>query len=180
MTLLSVAVALVAVLCLVDLVLTLGVVRRLREHTRRLSAAQGFPAGGGTIRKPGDGVDPFTATGLSGEPVSLDDLVEPTLVGFFSPNCPACEEKLPSFVSYAKAFPGGTRRTLAVIAGDVGGVRYRSALSEVAAAVVVEHELGPVQQAFGVSGFPAFLVVVDGVVAQSTHDVAELPAPQPV
>jgi thiol-disulfide isomerase/thioredoxin len=179
MTLLAVAVALVGALCLIDLVLTLGVVRRLRDHSTRLSTLTGFEPEGETLRGPGGAVDPFTAEDVHGTPVSLDDLAQPTLVGFFSPNCPACEEKLPSFLDYAKAFPGGKDRTLAVVAGESGGVRYRSALAEVAT-VVVEPEFGPVQKAFGTRSYPAFLVVVDGVVAQSTHDVADLPEHQPV
>ena len=178
MTLLSVAVALVAVLCLVDLVLTLGVVRRLRDHSERLALLQGFGSDEDALRKPGGVVDPFIATSTTGETVSLDDLAEPALVGFFAPDCPSCEEKLPSFVSYARAFPGGKDRTFAIIAGESGGVKYRTALSEVAA-VVVERELGPVQKAFGTSGFPAFAVVVDGVLAQSTQDIADLPEHQP-
>jgi len=178
MTLLSVAVALVAVLCLGDLVLTVGVVRRLREHSQRLALLPGFRTDEETMYKPGGMVDPFTAISTTGAAVSLDDLAEPTLVGFFAPDCPSCEEKLPSFVSYARAFPGGKRRTLAVVAGEAGGVKYRTALSAVAT-VVVERELGPVQKAFGVSGFPAFAVVVDGVLVQSTHDVADLPEHQP-
>lgn len=179
MLLLSVAVALVGVLCLVDLVLTLGVIRRLRDHSKRLSGANGFPTGE-TVGRPGMAVDSFSATSLTGEPATLDDLVEPTLVGFFAANCPTCEEQLPAFLTYAATFPGGKQRILAVITTEAGGVRYRSALSEVAAKVVVEPELGPVQQAFGVNGYPAFVVVIDGVVAQSGHDIADLPAPQPV
>lgn len=179
MTLLSVAVALVAVLCLLDLVLTLGVVRRLRDHSSRLSLMQSGLGAEETLGKPGEAVEPFTALSAADEPVSLTDLAEPTLVGFFSPNCPACEERLPGFVSYASTFPGGRRKTLAIIAGETGGLRYRSALDEVAANVVIERELGPVQKAFGTSGYPAFYVVVDGVIAQAAHNVDDLPAPQP-
>jgi thiol-disulfide isomerase/thioredoxin len=179
MILLSVAVALVAVLCVVDLVLTLGVVRRLRDHGGRLAVLSGLGPDEQTIRPPGAAVDPFTATSLAGAPVSIEDLAEPTLVGFFSPDCPSCEEKLPAFLAYAEAFPGGRARTLGIVAGEAGGLAYRSALSAVAGAVVVERELGPVQKAFGARAFPAFAVVVDGVVVQSTHDVADLPAHQP-
>lgn len=178
MILLSVAVALVAMLCLVDLVLTLGVVRRLRDHSERLAALSDIGPDLETIRGPGGAVDPFTATSTAGTPVALDDLTEPTLVGFFSPDCSSCAEKLPAFRSYAEAFPGGKDRTLAIVASEAGGLTYRSALSAVAA-VVVERELGPVQKAFGIRGFPAFAVVVDGVIVQSSHDVAELPTHQP-
>jgi thiol-disulfide isomerase/thioredoxin len=179
MTLLAVAVALVGALCLIDLVLTLGVVRRLRDHSTRLSALSGFEPDADTLRAPGVAVDPFTTEDVHGTPVSLTDLTQPTLVGFFSPNCPACEEKLPSFLDYARAFPGGRDRTLAVVAGESGGVRYRGALGDVATVVVEPEVVGPVQKAFGTRSYPSFLVVVDGVVTQSTHDVADLPEHQP-
>jgi thiol-disulfide isomerase/thioredoxin len=178
MTLLSVAVALVGALCLIDLVLTLGVVRRLRDHGTRLSAMSDMGLDPNALREPGTAVDPFTATDVDGVALSLADLAEPTLVAFFTPNCPACEEKLPQFLAFAASFPGGRARTLAVVAGESGGVKYRTALAEVAA-VVVERERGPVQKAFGATAFPTFLVVVDGVVVSSTHDVADLPAHQP-
>jgi thiol-disulfide isomerase/thioredoxin len=174
MTLLSIAIALVGILCLIDLVLTLGVVRRLRDHSVRLSALSGPGFDTDNLREPGTAVDPFTATDVNGVDWSLGDLAEPTLVGFFTPDCPACEEKLPSFLAYASAFPGGRDRVFAVVAGESGGVKYRTALAEVAA-VVVERERGPVQKAFGAKAFPTFLVVVDGVVTNSTHDMTDLP-----
>ncbi|WP_433380522.1 hypothetical protein [Streptosporangium sp. CA-115845] len=40
------------------------------------------------------------------------------------------------------------------------------------ATVVVESDRGPVQQAFGVSGFPAFVLVEEGVVAASGYELA--------
>ena len=103
MTLLAVAVAVVGVLCLIDLVLTLGVVRRLRDHTSRLTAmnAAALDIPSDALRAPGTPVDPFTVTDIDGVDRSLGDLAEPTLVAFFAPDCPACEEKLPAFLAYA-------------------------------------------------------------------------------
>ena len=176
MTLLSIAIALVGILCLIDLVLTLGVVRRLRDHSVRLSALSGLGFDD-ALREPGTAVDPFTATDVDGVSRSLGDLAEPTLVGFFTPDCPACEEKLPSFLAYASTFPGGRDRVFAVVGGLSGGVKYRTALAEVGS-VVVEAERGPVQKAFGAKAFPTFLVVVDGVVTNSTHDITDLPEHQ--
>jgi thiol-disulfide isomerase/thioredoxin len=170
MMLLSVAVGLVAALCLVDLVLTLGVVRRLREHGERL--AQRGSVGALSVRGAGEAVDDFHSTTTAGEPVSLRDLASPTLVGFFAPHCPACEEQLPRFLSYATEFAGPV---LAVVAGD--SAEYRAALAG-AGGVVVEAERGPLQQAFGVDAYPSFLVVAGGVVVSSTHDAGGLPAHQ--
>jgi peroxiredoxin len=178
MILLSVAVVVLAVLCLLDLVLTLGVVRRLRDHNTRLQALQGVAPDGFALPRPGDGVSPFSAVALSGETVTNDDLAEPTLVAFFTPDCPSCEEKLPGFLDYTRDFASGKARVLGVVASESGGSHYRTALSEVAT-VVSERERGALQKAFNVTAFPSFLVVVDGMVAQATHDVADLPVHQP-
>jgi hypothetical protein len=178
MTVLTVAVAFVGVLCLLDLVLTLGVVRRLRDHSERLAALQA-PPDETAIAGQGDHIAPFTASTVDDETVSAADLVEPTLVAFFSPDCPACEQQLPKFVTYARAFPGGPGRTLIVITSRTGGAKYHTALAGLGR-IVTEAELtGDVQKAFSTRGYPAFLVVVDGVVAQSSHAVGDLPQHQP-
>lgn len=52
---------------------------------------------------------------MDGLPVSRDLLTDETLVGFFSPGCPACKEQLPKFVEFA-AFPS----VLKVAANDSG------------------------------------------------------------
>ncbi|HET6856330.1 MAG TPA: hypothetical protein VFH94_04445, partial [Streptomyces sp.] len=57
-------VVLVGLLCTLDLVLTVGVIKRLREHTELL-AKQG---GGRMSLGPGDEVGAFSATTVDGEP----------------------------------------------------------------------------------------------------------------
>ena len=178
MILLSVAVTVLAVLCLLDLVLTLGVVRRLRDHNLRLAALAGTEPDGFRLPPPGEVISPFSAVAVTGETVTGDDLAEPTLVAFFTPDCPACEEKLLGFLAYARDFAGGRARVLGVVAGESGGAHYRTALSEVAV-VVSERERGELQKAFDVTAFPSFLIVVGGTVAQATHVVGDLPVHQP-
>lgn len=179
MPLLSAAVVLVGVLCLFDLVLTLGVVRRLRDHTERLSAMLAAPEET-ALAKPGDDVKPFTTTTVDGEAISDADFTDPTLVAVFSPDCPACETQVAPFVDYARTFPGGAERTVVVIASETAGGRYRREVDGLGR-IVTEAELrGPVQKALSTRGYPAFFVVVDGRVAQSSHAVADLPQHQAV
>jgi thiol-disulfide isomerase/thioredoxin len=177
MTVLSVAVAVLAVLVLLDLVLTLGVVRRLRDHSTRIGVLQGIQPEEASLPDAGAEIAPFTVVTASGT-LTNDDLAEPTLVGFFTPDCPSCEEKLPTFLSYAHEFPGGKARVIGVVASESGGVSYRNALSEVAT-VATERERGDMQKAFGVQAFPTFLVIVDGQIVQATHHVTDLPVHQP-
>lgn len=180
MTLLTVAVVLVGVLGLLNLVLKLGVVRRLRDHAARLSTLSSFATDEVALAKPGDHVTPFTASTVDGSVVSHTDLEEPTLVAFFSPDCPACAEQLAPFADYARAFPGGPDRTLIVVTSESGGARYHRELAGLGRRVAEAELTGPVQRALRINGYPAFAVVVDGEVLQSTHAVAELPQHQPV
>lgn len=70
-----------------NLVLTVGVIRRLREHTEQLSrVALSSPD---PILHVGDRVGDFAVTTTDGEQLSDDRFTGRTLVGFFSPGCPA-------------------------------------------------------------------------------------------
>ncbi|MFE6306543.1 TlpA disulfide reductase family protein [Nocardiopsis sp. NPDC057823] len=158
MTVVALAAAVLAVaLCLLDLLLTVGVIRRLKEHTeliRNLSTA-GMPDR--TVLAPGERSAPFTATAEDGGTVGTDSLADPTLVAVFSPGCGACAEQLPLFVDRAAAFPGGRGDVLAVLAGSPGEVEEEARRLAPVARVVVEGAAGPVAEALGVRAFPAFL-----------------------
>jgi hypothetical protein len=177
MTLLAVAVALVGTLCLLNLVLTLGVIRRLRDHSERLSMSA-MPIEEVALARPGDRVTPFTATTVDGAVVTDADLVEPTLVAFFSPDCPSCGPQLAPFADYARSFPGGPDHTLIVVTSETGGARYHRELDGLGRRVAEAELTGTVQRAFSTRGYPAFAVVVDGEVMQSGHGVADLPQHQ--
>ncbi|GIJ57176.1 TlpA family protein disulfide reductase [Virgisporangium aurantiacum] len=172
---LVVSVALFGLLTAVNLLLTIGVVRRLREQTTELadlrSRAPLDPMGGGTSLPVGATVAPFEAATVDGRTVALASFGERPLIGFFSPSCTPCGERLPGFVRHAAGRPGGRDTVLAVVAGGGGDDGYVRDLDAVAT-VVVEPELGPVQKAFGVTGYPSFLLVRDGAIEVTDHDLA--------
>ncbi|MFI7424878.1 TlpA disulfide reductase family protein [Nonomuraea sp. NPDC049684] len=168
-------VAFATLLGLTNLVFTLGVVRRLRQHTETLNT---LLAGGGRrdLVPAGSVVGDFTARALDGTQVNRDSLAGPALVGFFSPGCHSCAELLPHFLERARDLP--VERVLAVLDGmaPFGVEEYGSRLSPVARVVVDEPD-GPVQRAFGVEGFPAvFLVGPGSEVLFSGADLAAMPA----
>jgi hypothetical protein len=109
------------VLTLANLLLLLGVIRRLRE----LSTA------------------------------SHDDLAG-NLVGFFTPGCPACVERLPEFISHARQKTPD--QTVAVLVGEPEELTEMIEPRAVAG-VVLEPPQGPVAQAFEVKGFPALALL---------------------
>lgn len=172
---LVVAVCLLALFSLVHLMVTIAVVRRLREHAILLSRR---PTGdpGGPIAAAGTAVGGFSTTGTAGEQVSDDDLTGRTLVGFFSPGCAPCREIMPRFVGSAREIGGERDHVLAVVVGEpVEAAEYAETLALVGR-VVVEPPDGPVTTAFGVTGYPAVALVADGTILASGISMDDLAA----
>jgi hypothetical protein len=165
MVYLTAAIVLVGVLCVLNLLLMYGVIRRLRVHAdllaQRGAGAPDVIAGAGSV------VGTFTASTVEGNVLNVEDLAPGTMVGFFSPGCSACVEKVPRFVD-AAARAGGQDRALAVVVGsEDGAVGYVSSLSP-KATVVVESHGSAIEKAFAVKGYPAFaLIGADGMVTVS-------------
>lgn len=163
---------------LLNLLFTLGVIRRLREHTKLLSRSSG--AGEvGVIVAAGERVSDFSAATADGSPVSRTSFAAPTLVGFFSPRCKACVERLPRFVSMAGGMPSRTAQVMAVVVGgDEDDVTRLRGELEAVATVLTDGDRGEIVRAFDVSGYPAFAVVdADGLVLSSGHDLDQIAVP---
>jgi peroxiredoxin len=169
-TVLLVAVVLLTALTLFNLVLVLGLVRRLRGYEIRLSGLA-EPAPVSTVRL-GEPVGDFTASTVDGRTVDRTSLRGRTLVGFFSPDCPACHERLGDFRDAADRHNGDV---LSVVVRD-GGDSAPVLAALAGTSVVVEEPEGPVAHAFGVHGFPAFLVLTDGGVVESVGYQVPVPA----
>jgi len=169
------AVAVVGVLCLIDLLLTFGVIRRLREHTAMLARYQpgvdqvtGLTAGGAP--------EAFTATDNEGAVVQGPPGL--SVVAFFSASCSVCPKRVPAFIDYLREHPVGRSEVLAVVIAPASeSVPYLADLAEVAR-VCAEPPGGAVERAFAVQAFPAFFVLdAAGTVRGSSYDPAALPAP---
>lgn len=170
-------VVIASVLTVLNLLLTFGVIRRLREHTELLSARStaGAPD---LLLGVGESPDSFTAVTTNDEQVSLETLAGEQLVGFFTPGCEPCKEKAPLFAERAAA--RGRTRTLAVVIGEPDEVGEFVTMFEPVARVVVESTMdaGSVAGAFKVKGFPAACVLDgDGVVTVSGLDLAQAAEP---
>ncbi|HEX6872795.1 MAG TPA: TlpA disulfide reductase family protein [Micromonosporaceae bacterium] len=149
----TVALAVLGLFCLMNLLLTVGVIRRLRDHTTVL----GLLNRPQIIRPAGETVDEFSATAVDGTTVGRGMFASPTLVGFVSPTCGPCHERLPDFIARARASSPDRVLAVVVTAGEeTAGMLDR--LSKVAT-VVLEPPGGQVAQAFGVLGYPAFCLV---------------------
>jgi thiol-disulfide isomerase/thioredoxin len=153
------AVVVIGVLCLLNLLLMYGVIRRLREHTESLAQRPArtpdIIAGAGSV------VGAFTATTVDGDELAAEDLLPGTLVGFFSPGCGACVELLPKFVDYAATHPGGQDRVLAVVVGPEAETGDQMMALSPKARVVVASFDAEIVKAFEVQGYPGFALVGD-------------------
>lgn len=176
MTYLIMAIVLIGLLAAANLLLTFGVIRRLREHTSEISSLrkQGSDIGGEVAAPAGTAVARFDATDDEGRSVGAEILTGRRLVGFFSPNCKPCTERLPEFVHFASRRPGGREKVLAVVVDSRAESADVVGQLKPVARVVVEAEEGAVQQAFGVKGFPAFVLIDDGHVVASDFNLASV------
>nr|BFE56114.1 hypothetical protein GCM10020063_006400 [Dactylosporangium thailandense] len=157
-TVLLVAVLLLALLTVFNLVLVLGVIRRLRAFEGRPDAGPPMLTASAGTR-----VGDFTSSTVDGREVSRGGLGSRALVGFFSTTCPACHERLGDFRAAAARHAGAA---FAVVVRDGGAVEPMLAgLGDTP--VVVEDPEGPVASAFAVQGFPAFVLVHAGVIESS-------------
>jgi thiol-disulfide isomerase/thioredoxin len=170
-------VAVVGIIGLFNLVLCLGIIRRLREHTAILDSRFGAGSGTTPMHAAGATVGDFDAVTVDGAAISRSMLTGTTLVGLFSPGCAPCQERLPQFVEQAGRHRGAV---LAVVAGPAeDATAYIEALRPVAR-VVREDDHGPVATALGVEGFPSFaLLDAGGVVLASGAQVGALAAAVP-
>jgi cytochrome oxidase Cu insertion factor (SCO1/SenC/PrrC family) len=180
---LTAAVMLVGFIGLLNLLLTFGVIRRLREHDTALASRPSMP--GPDIMVPaGTEVSDFETQTVDGTPVSNADFTGHTVVGFFSTTCEPCRDRLPEFVTHAATVPGGRDRVLAVVVSDSVDADPSVADLFVAqlgpvARVVTEQYDGPIGKAFGVQGYPALAAVVNGTVVAAGNSLNDLAAAAP-
>lgn len=171
-------------LACVNLVFTLGVIRRLREHTAELAAlTSGAAVDMDVTPKAGSAIPEFAVTTTDGRQLSdLDLSGGPAYLGYFTPNCPPCRDRLPEFLRLAgevkadhfvvvvgaDSLEAGLK-----LVGDVGG--------EVGGDVrlVVEKPDGPLMSAFGISRTPTLLALDNGTVKVNAATIGQLTVPEP-
>jgi thiol-disulfide isomerase/thioredoxin len=157
---LTAAVILVGAVGMMNLVLLLGILRRLRAAP---PAAAEESHGGGSGLRLGWRPEPFAVSLLHGGRLTRSDLTGhgETLIGFFSPTCRPCRAQAPKFAARAAEWPGGPERVLVVVADDtVDGAEFTEQFAGLAKMVVDGLE-GPVATAYGVTAFPAFGILDD-------------------
>jgi thiol-disulfide isomerase/thioredoxin len=172
------AVVLLTALCLINLVLTLGVVRRLREISREAGRVHD-PTEAGRLPAGAD-VGAFSALTTDGTTVSRETVNGPTLIGFFSPDCPPCVDAVPEFVGYAHTVPGGRDRVVAVVLAKPGSGGELAAELRDVAQVITGPDASATQQALAVLALPTvYLIDERATVLASGSRCPQLPLLSP-
>jgi thiol-disulfide isomerase/thioredoxin len=169
---LVVAVTVAIVSTLLNLLLTFGVIRKLRVHDALLTAP-GAHSGSDATLPVGSTVATVAAATVGGRTVSSVHRDGTQLVGFFSPGCGACEERIPEFVRYHER---SGIAALAVVVADAADSEPYVARLPGHVDVVVEPQDGPFGAAFGVTSYPALcLVDQSGVILAGGNSFQQLP-----
>jgi hypothetical protein len=164
--------AFVGAIGLLNLVLLLGVLRRLADRENALNE----PANDQSVAKAGTAIGAFTATAVDGRMVTRDALTVGDVIGFFSPTCAPCIERVPEFAAYAEALAGTGVSAIAVVIGDDAASSDMVAKLSPSAVVISATRSDGIVTAFAASGYPAlYLVGEDHVIAASGHTMRVLP-----
>jgi hypothetical protein len=173
----AVAIGLVGALCVLDLLLTLAVIRRLKEVGTRISALErSSPARGPSLLPAGASVPTFSALTATGEPLSEETLAGGrSLVAFLHGGCRPCQDLVPELRAYLSGPDGGDRRVVAVVVGEPDDPGDGLAGELRGLATIVRGTDAPsVASAFAVTGFPTLYAVAEGRVQAAGPDLGHL------
>ncbi len=153
---------LAAVLSAVNLLLTIGVIRRLKEHSSLLADGT---AATPEMPRPGTPIAEFEAQTVDGRAVTLGSLRDGCMVAFFSPGCEACEDVLPALSGHLRATGASPESAVVVIAAELQEALPMVHAFEGTACVIVEppprREL---RKAFGITAFPTVVTISGGAI----------------
>ncbi|MEV6236961.1 MauE/DoxX family redox-associated membrane protein [Lentzea sp. NPDC051838] len=173
LTLLTIAVVLLAVVVAVHVLFTYGLVARVRELQER-----SVPVRETNLPQPGKVIPSFSVLDTAGSLFTSNDLEGPVQVGFFSVGCGPCRSLTDALLADPPA-----ARFVSVVDGDVTDPEATARLVEKVSAlgrVVVVGTDDPVLSAFDVMAFPTLIYTHGGVVTASgikLSDFVEVPAP---
>lgn len=161
-----------------NLLLMVGVARRLRDHEQRLSVAESS-VGAASVTSgppPGAPAPPIQAACTDGRTVETNWVHSPeALIGFFSSDCEACYVHAPEFTALSARYPAGF--ALSVIADDANGAAPLLQMLEGSSLVVVEPHRGPIGNAYHVEAYPTFVALRNGVATAVSSTLRQLPQP---
>jgi peroxiredoxin len=176
MAYLAAAVVFVGLLCFLDLLLSLAIIRRLRQEQSQHPHPAGAPGVQATTLPVGTLAPEFTAITTTGAARTRDSLAgQRSVVAFFAAACDTCRTQLDDFADYARSVPGGAGQVLAVVSGDPDQARDIVRKLDGPVSIALEPDDSPTATAFSVWGFPSFYALdEDGRIRSAGMSVSRL------
>ncbi|PZT75314.1 MULTISPECIES: TlpA family protein disulfide reductase [unclassified Streptomyces] len=177
---LATGLVLVGAVTVLNLMLTLAVIRRLRKHEDERRQQNFVPPESGP--ETGAALPAFTAVTLAGEPVTADSLKgRQAALTFLSTDCSACVMAVNDMPEFARRTGMDASQMLVVIAGDEADAHRMAEPLAGIATVVVEETGGPLSALYSIRATPTTVLAdPDGTVTYAeagTNPVLEgLPA----
>jgi hypothetical protein len=162
------AVLLVGALGVGNLLLTIGVIRRLRNYEELLTDELAQHSSGDPVV--GTALPEFSARTVGGRSIGLSDFMNNSYFAFVSVSCAPCGDQLSRFVELMAARPD--ERSLVVI--EPGGQRQTEEFVAMASRTSDVVLGGGAFDAFRIDRWPTFLYVEEGRVIANANQVALL------
>ncbi len=165
----------VSLVLVIDLALSIAIIRRLREVAQSLGT-RGSVSTAAVERglAPGEPLPAFAAVTTDGEDILSAHLIRKgALIAFFAAECDACRQHM-SELRRVLDQSGRQPNTLVVVDGDAHAGFDLISRAEQFGQVVSEPNDGPLSRLFRVGVFPTFFVVGDSeVIGMRTHAARE-------
>lgn len=156
-------------LALVNILFTIGVLRRIRDHAEQITnlERQLVPRDASML---GHRVVPLDLTGQRVDPLPLS-IFENADWAFFEDDCSACEFKLPTYIQLMNAQPAPQfPQVVAIIGESPKADDMAASVHHLPTHLVRTADSSPMVESFSLKGFPAFVAVRDGRVVWASFD----------
>ncbi|GAA3388438.1 peroxiredoxin family protein [Cryptosporangium minutisporangium] len=170
MELLAAIVAVLAVLVLVDLVLSAAIIRRLRQTETTLIELRTPPDTGLPV---GATMPEFSA--VNGDLSSRDLVGEPAVIAFFSTGCPHCPAQAERLAARADELAGHGTRVVSVLAVAEGTTDDLTPTLRKAGRLLTESGPDGLMAVFGETATPSFLLFdAEGRLMRKGHELSDV------
>ena len=160
MSVLAAAVVVLTLITLVNLLLVLGVIRRLRTQAGPRPAANPFGLADAEplVLPAGSPLPDLRLPGVDGTPLALRDLADRrVLMAFLSEGCGSCHLELPRIRDLAARAAADGAAVVIVVLTDHGDPELEEPFAGLAT-VTRDAARGPLSREFGITSFPSYLV----------------------
>lgn len=176
MMVLTSAVVVLGILCVLNLAVSAALIRRLRDLPGRDTppAPGGLPAG--------SAVPEFALRSENGDPLDLASLRgRHTLIAFLSTTCPACAVQAPGFAAIGSELADAGTDVITVLLSNGPDTRGLRALLSSADTLLTDADALALTQVFRIEATPTYcLIGPDATVTASFADLADLPRALPL